>query len=86
MFQNNSAYYQGGAIYILLNDHFNIEVSRSCFIQYANDSGDIEIDDDIDSTYSFIMSGKLISLSRIIMFYVVRPVVPFLLPLSFPVR
>ena len=52
VFQNNSAYYQGGAIYILLNDHFNIEVSQRCFIQYANDSGDIEIDDDIDRTYS----------------------------------
>ena len=51
-FHNNSAYYQGGAIYVLLIDHFNIEVSRSCFIEYANNSGDVEIDDDIDSNYS----------------------------------
>ena len=51
VFHNNSAYYQGGAIYVLLIDHFNIEVSQNCFIQYANDSGDVEIDDDINSDF-----------------------------------
>ena len=52
VFHNNSAYYQGGAIYVLLIDHFDIEVSRSCFIQYADDecnSDDIE-KDNIDSS------------------------------------
>jgi predicted outer membrane repeat protein len=50
VFHNNSAYYQGGAIYVLLIDHFDIEVSQSCFIEYADDVGDVEIDNIIDHT------------------------------------
>ena len=50
IFRNNSAYYQGGAIYVLLIDHFDIEVSRSCFIQYADDEcNSDDIEDGIDS-------------------------------------
>jgi predicted outer membrane repeat protein len=49
VFHNNSAYYQGGAIYVLLIDHFDIEVSQSCFIEYADDGDDVEIEN-IDHT------------------------------------
>ena len=35
-FHNNTAFYQGGAIYVLLIDNFDITISRSCFIQYVN--------------------------------------------------
>ena len=44
-FCNNSAFYQGGAIYVLLIDNFDIAVSRSCFIQYADPSCNHDIDD-----------------------------------------
>ena len=51
-FHNNSAYYQGGAIYILLIDHFDIEISKSCFIQYADAecTSDTIENNDIDSS------------------------------------
>ena len=35
-FINNTALYQGGAIYILLNDKTDFTTSRKCFIQYVN--------------------------------------------------
>ena len=34
---NNSAYCQGGAIYVLLTDTIDFIVSQSCFIQYGAD-------------------------------------------------
>ena len=36
-FINNSAHYQGGAIYVLLTDTIDFIVSQSCFIQYGTD-------------------------------------------------
>ena len=47
-FLNNSAYYKGGAIYILLIDNFDLTVSRSCFIQYVDDDCNDVIDGDND--------------------------------------
>ena len=44
-FHNNSAFYQGGAIYVLLIDNFDIAVSRSCFLQYADPYCNHDIDD-----------------------------------------
>ena len=49
-FHNNSAYYQGGAIYVLLIDHFDIEISKSCFIQYADTACNKTEKDDVDSS------------------------------------
>ena len=42
-FINNSATFLGGAIYVSLTDITNFIVSKSCFIQYADDSANISI-------------------------------------------
>ena len=48
-FHNNSAYYKGGAIYVLLIDNFDLTVSRSCFIQYTDDDcNDDNVEEDVD--------------------------------------
>ena len=40
-FINNRAIYYGGAVYVLLTDSTDFSISRSCFIQFADDDSDV---------------------------------------------
>lgn len=53
-FINNTAYYEGGAIYVMLADNGDFVTSRSCFFQYEDNDGTVSFSITWNSNITFL--------------------------------